>query len=82
MSWNYRMVKRLDGTLAVHEVYYNKAGRECSMTAEPVSLYGDSPEEIVGDLIRIKADVRLRPLFVEPDKDGWAKPDWEAEVKP
>ena len=32
MSWSYRIVRHRDGTLALHEVYYDEGGRPYAYT--------------------------------------------------
>jgi hypothetical protein len=51
MSWNYRIVRHPNGDLALHEVYYDEAGRPDGVTAAPVGFAADA-EEGVGGLIR------------------------------
>ncbi len=74
--WNYRMVHMRDGSYSVHEVYYNDAGEATSMTRKPVSLYGESPQGIKGDLLIINTDIRRRPIFEEPEI--WASSEVQA----
>jgi len=51
MSWNYRLVKEKtddDGDwFGVHEVYYNKDGSIHLINDEPVSICGETPNEIM-----------------------------------
>jgi hypothetical protein len=72
MSWNYRIVRYADGSgYGLHEVYYDKDGKERSMTADPIDFTGESPEEIRGSMLMAKVDVVKRPVFDEPA--GWTK---------
>ena len=81
--WNYRLVQRQDGFFAVHEVYYNKRGEAWAMTSEAVDIGPfDDKQEVMGMLMMVNADVRRRPIFVEPAKGEWAKPDWEGRKRP
>lgn len=69
-GWNYRLVQYHDGSgYGVHEVYYDKDGKEVSMTAEPVSLVAETAEEICASILEVRLDVVRRPIFVEPA--GW-----------
>ncbi len=38
VSWNYRVLRHADGTVAVHEVYYDN-GSPVSCTEKPDALY-------------------------------------------
>jgi hypothetical protein len=40
MTWNYRVLRHPDGHLALHEVYYDKAGKPISYTARPIHFAG------------------------------------------
>lgn len=52
--WNYRLVRRTrqDGTrtYAIHEAYYDDAGRVWGITEEPVEVFGESWQEARRDL--------------------------------
>ena len=68
MTWNYRIVRYADGSgYGLHEVYYDKHGNAESMTSEPATFFGDTQEELVGSVMVAKTDMRLRPVFEEPD---------------
>ena len=78
MSWNYRIVKRLDGYFAVHEVYYNSKGEAWSMTENAVDIgLFDTQQEIIEMLMLVNVAARKLPIFVEPEHGKWAKPDWD-----
>jgi hypothetical protein len=48
MSWNYRLIKHVsDGTLAIHEVYYDEAGNITAIAENPAVVLGDTVEEII-----------------------------------
>jgi len=36
--WNYRILEAEDGTLGIHEVYYDDNAQPISCTADPVEL--------------------------------------------
>ena len=50
MHWNYRVLRHAAGWIAIHEVYYDDAGRPRSCTVEPVNLSGDSVDELQSSL--------------------------------
>lgn len=67
MSWNYRIVEYADGTgFGLHEVHYDKDGKEIRMTERAAGFVGDSPEEIRGSLLIARMDASKRPIFKEP----------------
>jgi hypothetical protein len=62
--WNYRVIRRThrDGsrTFAVHEVYYDDAGRICATTERPAEVFGET-------LLEARADLRaITRAFREP----------------
>lgn len=66
MSWNYRILLYPDGTVALHEVYYDTAGRPHSYAKPPASFVLDSDEGaqgIVDCLERALRDARDRPVL-------------------
>ena len=78
MTWNYRVVRsRLkDGGdwYAVHVAYYDKTGRVTHITQKPVTIEGESVEELTGDLVTIKMDARRRPVLdLDELKKQWKK---------
>lgn len=87
MTWNYRIVKRLDGSFAVHEVYYNEDKEAWGMTEEPVLRFVAFPNEdkdlhenendIKKVLDMIHKDVHRAPVFEEPHV--WASDDCDDE---
>lgn len=57
MSWNYRVVRRRHEyggkdvyTFGIHEVYYNDEGKPRNLTVDPVTLCGQSREDVREDL--------------------------------
>ncbi len=71
MSYNYRIVEYNDGSgFGLHEVFYDKAGKEKTMTSSPATFAGETPEDIRGGLMMARMDAMRRPIFQEPD-------DWE-----
>lgn len=69
MSWNYRIVHYFDGTgYGLHEVYYKPDGSPATMTEQPASFTGESPEDIRGALLMAKVDATKRPVLEEPEE--------------
>jgi len=64
MSWNHRLCKQtIDGKMrvAIHEVYYNKAGEPWCCTVEPITLdmfadFDETEEQLVES---IKENLKL-----------------------
>lgn len=68
MTWNYRIVKYFNGSgFGLHEVFYDKDGKEMSMTENPI-FAGETPEEIKSSLLNARVDAIKRPIFEEPEK--------------
>ncbi len=66
MSWNYRVVRYADGGLALHEVYYDQAGKPRWRTSSPCCFSVDVDEGLEGlveSLRRGLADARKRPIL-------------------
>jgi hypothetical protein len=64
-TWNYRVLRHPDGSLSLHEVYY-EAGRPVRYTADPVYFAVDEDEGLAGlraDLERALSDVKKRPIL-------------------
>ena len=91
MTWNYRIVKRLDGSFAVHEVYYNKDGEECMMTEDPILTFvaiSNHEDEVLNEdendvkkvIDMIHKDIHRAPVFEEPEV--WAIDDYDAKDGP
>lgn len=65
MSWNYRVLRHLDGSLALHEVYYRK-GKPVSCTLNPVCFGVDGDEGLQGLIASLELalrDARERPIL-------------------
>ena len=65
--WSYRVVKRLDGFYALHEVYFNAEGVAVGMTEDPIWFFGDTPEDVLWSLKKALGDAKKAP-FEEPKK--------------
>lgn len=53
MSWDHRVMRHREGDAvwyAVHEVYYDEAGRPTACTENPVEPFGETFEELRDDL--------------------------------
>ena len=70
MSWNYRIVKRLDGTYALHEVYYDENGKPWSMTENPTIFVADN-DEGPADIREALEMAMKRDVFIEPKSMSW-----------
>jgi hypothetical protein len=44
--WNYRLMRHSDGTLAVHEVYYDEAGDVEGWAHEPTNFVGETRQDV------------------------------------
>ena len=70
MTWNYRILRYTDGTLALHEVYYDEAGQVKNYTARPISFAVDADEGHDGLVQSMKLALRDaidRPILDVPD---------------
>lgn len=70
-TWNYRLVKRLDGFWAVHEVYYDEDGRAQAMTVEPADFTYETKGDVRRALEMAIDDCWNRLPFIEPPQGGW-----------
>lgn len=72
MTWNYRVVKYLDGSgYGLHEVYYDKENKPWAMTTDPIPFSTDSdegPETVIKALKMALKDAEKYPVFEEPEK--------------
>jgi len=80
MSWNYRLVKRLDGTYGCHEVYYrgDDDGEAWAMSEEADRFIGDTADEVTDALRNAHRDCITHPVFVEPET--WAESPFAARI--
>ena len=66
MFWNYRLVEGEDGTLGIHEVYYDDRAQPEFCTANPVELGGwDSITELADTLEYINKAFSKPVLHIE-----------------
>lgn len=52
MTWNYRVLRYEDGTVGLHEVYYEDS-KPFGCTERAVGACGDDEEELRDDLMRM-----------------------------
>jgi hypothetical protein len=80
MTWHYRVLRHPDGTLALHEVYCDEAGRPNRYTAQPVSFAVDADEGAEALLQAMRCalnDATTRPIldtdsfFTNEDKPAY-----------
>ncbi len=70
MSWNYRVIDRYDGELAIFSVYYYEDGRIRGVSADP-----SAPRGYEGNIEDLKADLKrysealLKPILVDKGND-------------
>lgn len=50
MTWNHRVMRYADGSLGIHEVFYNDDGNPVSWTEEAIGVAGDNLEELREEL--------------------------------
>lgn len=66
MHWNYRVLRHEDGTLALHEVFYDEDGKPSMYTNDPISFAVDADEglsALTEALERALHDARERPVL-------------------
>lgn len=49
-TWDYRVLRHADGSLAIHEVYYDEAGSPESCTVDAADVAGDDLDELRRDV--------------------------------
>ncbi len=77
MSWHYRILNHPDGTLALHEVYCDEAGRPNGYTERPVAFVVDDEEgaeTLVEALRRALDDAMNRPVLAVADLESRPRP--------
>ena len=62
MTWNFRIIKAKDGTLGIHEVYYDAKGRPEGYTSEPF-LTGESKKDLLEELAMMKKDCQKMAIL-------------------
>lgn len=61
-TWAYRMIRSKAGYVGVYEVYFDEQGEPCACTVHPVSVVGDTPEELKQHFERMKDAFDHEPL--------------------
>jgi len=70
MSWNYRVIDRHNGELAIFSVYYHESGEIRGVSNEP-----SSPRGYEGDITNLKVDLKrysdalLKPILIDKGND-------------
>lgn len=57
-KWNYRVIKRLiagETSHGIYEVYYDESGKPSACTESPVEPFGETVEELMLDLDRMRS---------------------------
>ena len=62
--WNYRAIKDKDGSVCLHEVYYNDDGSIMSWTVNPVAFASiHSVDDLVQGLEMAISDLKKYPIL-------------------
>lgn len=66
-GWNYRVIRHIaarngEDFFAIHEVFYDKNGVPCSVTASPVSPQGETCVELLEDM-RLMQEATEKPTL-------------------
>jgi hypothetical protein len=73
MTWNFRIIKHVDDTFHVHEVYYDEDGKPDGVTESPSAPFGETLEEICNELKNMQNAKFLDPLdmkmFLDMEED-------------
>lgn len=68
--WNYRILEAEDGTLAIHEVYYDENHKPASCTANPIDISGyETVHELLCDITLMQKASKY-PILREEDFDN------------
>lgn len=54
MSWNFRIIKNINGSFGIHEVYYDDQGNVNCWSENCISPYGESFAELFSDMNKIR----------------------------
>ena len=66
MIWNYRVLKKADGSYGFIEVYYNEDGIITSYSEDFMHPYGESERDLEDDLEKM-ASALNKPTLLEID---------------
>jgi hypothetical protein len=74
MSWEYRVVKKRDGTFCIKEIHYRSKQHKNpdGYSAECIAPYGDSLDELRQDMFRMQAALD-KPYIDERVLEEWFK---------
>ena len=81
LMWNNRIVKHeKDDTVwySVHEVFYNKNGGINSYTEDPITILGETVEEVKSQLKMIMRDIEKHEVI---DASTVELEDWDEAIK-
>lgn len=68
MHWNYRVFRYKDGSVGVHEAYYDTlTGEPNGWTEQPI-IVGDSVKDLLDILKMIKKDILKDAPIIDYDK--------------
>jgi hypothetical protein len=76
-TWNYRVVRRLNGDTEeydIREIYYDEAGEITMWTQEPIGPNGTSREELMAD-VELMMEASFRPVLNYADLPGHPEGD-------
>lgn len=65
-NWNYRVLRRDDGSLTLHEVFYDQDGNPTGCTKDPISFVAfdeEGTQGIIDALEMALADVKRFPVM-------------------
>jgi len=65
MSWNYRVIRNVDG-LRIFDVYYNEAGQPVGSNVSPTYVYGETVDDLKVQLA-LMLEALERPILEERD---------------
>lgn len=65
--WNYRVLEASDGTLAIHEVYYDEKHRPASCTADPIDIAGCESITEMARMMDLMRKALKMPILREED---------------
>lgn len=69
MSWNFRVMRQMDGSLSVHEVFYDEAGQPSAYS--PPATFGvpdgEDVSALIRNLLRAARNARTLPVLEPAD---------------
>lgn len=67
MAWEHRIIEHdtvKNVYFAIHEVFYDEAGKIVSWTEKPVDIIGDSKEEVI-KIVKMMLEDSYKPVLSE-----------------